>query len=426
MGLGLYIISELPKKGIFKKAIPEKEIFILIATELKKSLPPVFQNKYFSTTQDNKTLSVFLHPSEESVRFEIDNNTLTCSAKTNSAGPGYHAYLVETLETIGKKLNLQWIWKNADGDIGDETSYFETRDFSKLQDEMLVWLKQVAEYFNSLTDYTKLMLSMPLNYHVEGDYFAISSLGYWNKEWFERINKKNITDLYDDGLAFFPWWNKGFDSEFFLKSALVTAWVDLDWRTAFSDEDQMKCEFVLDCFSEAKSLNPDIALPLKEIEEIRQNLDKSLYPSVPKPEGIGFKRRIMKQNLTGKWTGLIPGYFYCDMENEQSTIVYWFNDRTIRGSSYEISGKNGKVISVDEILNDQPTREGLIYFDDGTQKGWAEITKNQENVEEYWMLSGRMAIPGHLSFLTICYNNENDKEWAIETWKTVRMSMPSE
>ncbi len=291
---------------------------------------------------------------------------------------------------------------------------------------MLEWLKQVAEYFNSLTDYTKLMLSMPLDYYVEGDYYAISSLGYWNKEWFERINQKNIIDLYDDGAAFFPWWNKGFDSEFFLKSALVTAWVDLDWRTAFSDEDQKKCEFVIDCFNEAKRLNFEIELPLKEIEQIRQNLDKSLYPSAPNPEGIGFKKRFMKRNLTGKWTGLIPGYFYCDMENDQSTIVYWFNDRTIRGSSYEISGKDGKVISADKILNDQPTREGLIYFDDGTQKGWAEITQNQENVEEYWMLSGRMAIPGHLILVTICYKNENDWDWAIETWKTVRMSVPSE
>jgi len=82
-----------------------------------------------------------LHPAEEDVRFFVDDHDyLICSARTSSAGPGYHAFLVELLEMIQGPAKISWIWDDEEKEFMDETTYFSKRDFNTLQMEMVVIL----------------------------------------------------------------------------------------------------------------------------------------------------------------------------------------------------------------------------------------------------------------------------------------------
>lgn len=129
MGIGICITSEILKDGLFKKPIKQNKLFDAILAALKSSLPVELQKSVFSSTIELNCMNVELHPAEEPVEFTIDNGTLKFSAKTNSAGPGYHAYLVDTLETVERQLGLTWNWSDGSDDMGDETSFHSTRDF---------------------------------------------------------------------------------------------------------------------------------------------------------------------------------------------------------------------------------------------------------------------------------------------------------
>ena len=61
------------------------------------------------------------------------------SAKTSSAGPGYHAFFISCLDQIEKRLGLAWNWSEDErvgGEPTDETCHALSRDFSALQSDM--------------------------------------------------------------------------------------------------------------------------------------------------------------------------------------------------------------------------------------------------------------------------------------------------
>ena len=60
---------------------------------------------------------------EEEISGYWEDDMLVIQAKTNSAGPGYHAYVCELIDGIGI----------APARVEDESGYFETRDFDTLK-----------------------------------------------------------------------------------------------------------------------------------------------------------------------------------------------------------------------------------------------------------------------------------------------------
>src|ERR1044071_3478953 len=52
--------------------------------------------------------SVLLFPIEEPLELWLGEDRLWCSAKTSTAGPGYHAHVVEFLDLIAEDLGVGW------------------------------------------------------------------------------------------------------------------------------------------------------------------------------------------------------------------------------------------------------------------------------------------------------------------------------
>jgi len=105
MGLGIYI----------KAQVSTPIQFSAIQDCITNNISGLFKD-FLSFSLSENSLYVTLHPCEETVIFEYVNNDLICSAKTNSVGPGYHAYLVELIEKIAIDLGIPWSWNLEEGE----------------------------------------------------------------------------------------------------------------------------------------------------------------------------------------------------------------------------------------------------------------------------------------------------------------------
>ncbi len=146
MGLGIHVGAEIPRKGILKRILPNQDIFDLIEylaiSFLKKNTLD-----HACSTRNEEVLYLSFHPSEEDVYFyATDDNDIVCSAKTSSAGPGYHALLIELLDYIDQNSDISWIWESEESEYQDETGYYFHRDFQKLQIAMAEQLHAIATH----------------------------------------------------------------------------------------------------------------------------------------------------------------------------------------------------------------------------------------------------------------------------------------
>ena len=81
-------------------------------------------------------------PIEEAVRFEQKKNEVYLSARTSSAGPGYHDYLAGLLDEL---ISIEDLVATEKPEHLDETGYWVERDFLALQAEMSKYFHMVAQ-----------------------------------------------------------------------------------------------------------------------------------------------------------------------------------------------------------------------------------------------------------------------------------------
>ena len=180
----------------------------------------------------------------------------------------------------------------------------------------------------------------------------------------------------------------------------------------------------------AKQQDSRIDLPQAEIEELASIMSKAddSRPQPPRQQGIGYRRHVMRHQLSGGWSLCFPGYYYEATEDDGSQLIYWFGNRTIRFSSFTASGKD----STDPVSKDvlgSPNKEKadgseIVDLDKDHVPGWAALRRTSEDGDEFWILQGKSACSNSLAVITICYVDPADKGWAIETFKTIMHPLP--
>jgi hypothetical protein len=266
MGLGITIKANL------NAAIHFSTIQECIANNTKG----LFKD-FLSFSESENAFYVTLHPCEETVSFEYVNGNLICSAKTNSVGPGYHAYLVELLEKIGTELLITWKWNLEEGEeyFLDETDYYHHRDFKQLQLEMLKWLKAVAKSFTDEADNEQCMFTMPLGYpRMKRNYFAVSPLGFWTRELFKKIADSEVDELEWAGQDFFIWWNKEDDAQFYKKTGIALLNVECPWRYPADDKEKKLLSNIDNCFWMVTKLDMQVDLPFTDWATVKNFLNE--------------------------------------------------------------------------------------------------------------------------------------------------------
>lgn len=410
MGLGINIKGEL--------STPIQ--FSTIQDCVTNNVSGLFKN-FLSFTDSENAFYMTLHPCEETVSFEYVNDNLICSAKTNSVGPGYHAYLVELVEKIGKDLQIQWTWDLEEGEeyYADETDYYSHRDFKQLQFEMLKWLKALAKSFTEEGTNDRCMFTMPLGYPgMKRDYFGLSPMGIWTRESFKKIAESDVDELEWAGQAFFIWWNKRDDDQFYKKTGIALLNVECPWHYPADDREKKLFSNIDNCFELAKQLNPMIDLPFTDWATVRNFLNEE-DADIPETD-FGFKKHLMTFALPGKWMIDLPGNLYYTVD--ENTEVYYDHDRNVRSICYTRNdGKTDQEYADDFFkTKDNAGAEFLASSTDIAGKAVVYYKMDKEVEQEYWILQGVRVKGKKFVFSTICYPSEDFKQWAIDTWNSIR------
>jgi hypothetical protein len=145
---------------------------------------------------------------------------------------------------------------------------------------------------------------------------------------------------------------------------------------------------------------------------------------------VGYRRRPVRVLLPGGWNIRIPGSFSETFE-EEGAFLAWDEARNIRVSSFSLSreehqGHAHDLPSPEQLLEDDPDAElppaveDLGRWSDDEHLGAGKIFRDEEDGEAYWVLMGKVAAEGRLALCTVCYADQSDRAWAVETWKSLR------
>lgn len=390
MGLGISVV--LSKQNLFsflKSTLDARAV----ATQF---LGVAQRNKYFGrlatlVESEPSRATVLLVPIEEAVEFVQLGQHVLMSAKTSSAGPGYHAYLIDRLEELAALAKLTI---TETGEHFDEAGYFSSRDFAHLQNEMDAICEAQADLVGKYSD-TKFQLSMPVDGAPLGiDALALTSQGPRNLEFFQG-----------DKLAerFFPWWDEGLTGRSALGLAKALLWTEYPWRKSQEpDEEHLEAAIAL-----LLELADGAEVDALEVEFSRARANQN----PPEPIGPGYRRCDFDRQIGGNWTIRVPGYFSRSFEDGNST--FWFNDREVHAATFSVSTVDGKLIDPfeEDGLDFLGEENGLIY------KARCEPFE-RDGFGGFKLWGGAYDNSGFV-FVTIVFSETSDEEWARMTLRSL-------
>jgi hypothetical protein len=359
---------------------------------------------------------------------------LVASAKTSTAGAGYHQHVCDLLYDLGKVLDVSWDPPASDGDTGDETGYFLTRDRNVLENEMMVWLRQVAGICleQIAQGYTSPMLSMPIGHTYPQHKGVVTPMGVRDESWLRKVASDPR-----NGLDVFPWWSDGINAGFFRGRALYRMWTNVCWRTPVSDHEAARLRQIHQDLEEAHKRDPSLSLPWREWIEIIEFAGSDPYAEfVPDEElvrdiqgrtnersrepDIGYRRLPVRSYLTGGWSIEIPGIMAEKWEEDGRTWSAWDGHRTVWFTSFSYSRGKEAVPSADETLGYASIKQGdRIEFRHNSLKGCAVWLPYEEEGKALWNLQAFAAAPGALALCNFYLEDEADQDWAIGIWHTL-------
>jgi hypothetical protein len=419
MGLGLYITASIQPEGFLFKRMPTRQELL---DRLQTAIPAAIADKRLCEllwmAVEDETLLVGLHPAAAPVRFAFADETLCCEARTSGAGPGYHAFLVELLHTLGQKCRLRWQWEGAG--IGDETGFALHKDFARLQTAMLDELKALcASLVEKDGDGWKVGLAMDYPVPAEDVPFAMTALGPRTREWVATTATADGAALQAAGAAFFPWWGPAADAAFWRSTALALCWVDLPWHPPIDEEEQGLYQLALTCLEIAAESGAP-ALPDQLVPELRKMAAASAdAPPVPDAAGIGYRRRPLAFALPGLWKITVPGYYYAHIEAQREEYVFAYGAREVTALTLTVASRSENAAFEERLLQNMKALSGeaeLRKFQRGTLIGRAALGRDADG----WALLGYVAASNNMAVVNILFPTEDEQEWALGVWQSLR------
>lgn len=427
MGLEINAKAEIPRGRLLKRRPGRDALWAGIREAIETLVDDSLSGRLLSFGTYQHSLYVGCHPAGQPVEFLWSpEGTVSVAVKTSTAGPGYHALVVELLDAVSHRCGLDW-GLGASGENLDETDYARHRDFRRLQTAMAGFLRGLCRTFVEVGSgqSNPVAINMPLGYPtLRGDPTIVTPMGPFSLAWFQATAKADEPGLSAAAERFFPWWHEGRDAHFWLNCGLVMAWSQLPWHPPVSEEETAEYQLALDCFAKARQLNPELARPEREVQEIEDLLvQRPERPTPPPRDGIGFRRRQMCHRVTGAWTIELPGYYYQQTGEDEAECSFWFGDRAIHVCSLAVERNDGQPARPEELLPRKDPKAlrhaEVIDFDAGHLKGWASIRRTEDAGERGWSLQGTVAAESSLCVVTISYKDPADREWAIAAYRSV-------
>lgn len=415
MGLGLRLNAKAPRRRLLPLRLGVEAVVrrisdasFQLAARFGEPLP-----RWRTTHLGESSLSVSLVPHAGNVELQISKEGIVGSARTYSAGPGYHALVVELLDAVGEELGVTW---TAGEEGGDDTGYFEHRDFATLQAEMARWLYGLAGLLGerAAQGRTGFVLDLPTDDVPHLRTFAASVLGEWTEEWFASLQDTHGGTLFERCAEFFPWWEQGLTAPTLEKLALATCWVDVPWTAPRTEAERDAYQSAIVCIERARALGG--AASLDAVETELRRLRDAESEEEPAETGIGFRRRPMTRPLTGRWTIELPGYYHTRVEGDAGERVYSFRDRSVRARSvrFQPRGEPPQTLlrRVSPVQDPVPLPVAADHLAGHFGTEWSDA-------ERRFVMQASIVKADGACHLTIGFAREADGEWARNIASTV-------
>jgi hypothetical protein len=374
------------------------------------------------TAEGLSALFAQLHPAAESVEFRLDGEHLVVSAQTSTVGPGYHADLCELLHALGEQLPITWDPPDEDGDTGDETDYFLTRDRAALEQQMLLWLSRVLELLHERgKEFTGLQMSMPTapRYHGPPGAFLLTQTGPRSREWVEAAMADPRV-----GIDAFPWWAPGKGAATELGRVRVHQWMDVRWHPAETDEEERLGRELLGRLAKAYRLEPGLDYPWRAWERLHDEVvdaeDDDLSEMVrararQAPAGpLGYREDEVEEPLPGGWTLTIPGSFSLEID-EEGTWSAWEDGASIWATAFVLpEGADAVELPVGDSLPESSAPVVLEELEEASVSYCAFSNTFLDEGERYWQVQAQLLSEGRLLLLTVVVPEEDQLDWARE------------
>ncbi|WP_300366386.1 hypothetical protein [Brachyspira sp.] len=336
-----------------RRVIPSQDrLFKAIVSSLNEvNINPLVMISEFSIIEDGSTLIYSFHPSADPIYFEFKTDTLFITISTGSFGAGYHKFIVGVLDRIARRLDIEL---KEDAVHKDPSGYFRNRNFEELK----------KFFINSLADYSKMlithhdngfsnfMISMPYDYPIiEKEYFALSSLGYWGKNWFTDFIDADETARFAMAGDFFLWDTEEMNAKFWFKSFISMIWLYFPFREAIGAKEKTMYKKIMYSFQEAYKKDANLRYPWDILIDISHYLDdvnlakfiegkKNIHQ--PNME-IGFRLENARYSIAAGFTIVLPMRMNV-FKNDKSLIEFKDINMYIAMQVYSFANEETDVI----------------------------------------------------------------------------------
>lgn len=390
-------------------------------------------------SEDKPVLLVSLHPTPPPVEIRLGaSGKVRVEAITHAAGPGYHAYLCDLLRQMAEEFEMEAEPPEARNDPG---GYFSTRQREPLEQHFLRWLGGAcAGIASKVTGWpVQLGLSMAHKFQAPGE--VLTPLGPRDRQWVEQV----AADA-QRGREFFPWWVPSPDAAFYRNRALVRMWCEFPWRPPLTEAEGELADGIAADLATAFKLDPSAEMPWPEWLELLAAIEgdregftvtpddrvlsielwKRTDPVPPKPgvPPIGYRRHAVRERLCSGWSIEAPGDFAREWEDAR-TWTGWNGSRTVWFQELGFAKPDGTTPGAQEALmvgrRSLPEGERLTDWTKGSVLGEAVFGPHaDDDGRTVWRLSGLAAVPGRLVLCNIYVEDATDRDWAVNTWRSLR------
>jgi hypothetical protein len=292
-------------------------------------------------TEEN-WLTVSLHPVAGDVLFAWeDDGRVVASAKTSITGPGFHAKALDLMDFIHARTGLAWDWTNA-----DLTGYRTNADFHQLQTRMADHARRLMFTLSTQPQADGASLSIHLDPELPVCDLPNHVLTPMGPASIKQVNSLINPDD-DQAMAYatniYPWWEKGITPQVVRNTAVSLMWTDIPWRPPEDDEEREVMHLVKDCLEYAQSQPHALPIPTHEFHELTQALNtpaNTPFPE-PRPDGIGYRRKICTWQLGSGWTLQLPGHWHADITDTGQATVFKYRDKQVFCTRLDMTPKPG-------------------------------------------------------------------------------------
>lgn len=343
------------------------------------------------------------------IRFEISDSLLEISSQTSLAGPGFHKCAVEIIEDLGKRMNLQF-------DINDPTDYCNTRAFMQLQ----------KEHTNDLQNLLASLVKEREEKHSDAsEYIA------WNQPWYPTEQYEFVTNYGSFSLkqmkdivtgdnfeefakSQFIWFDEGKSALYYKQMALYYLWNEYKWRKPISKEEARVAMLIVKNLEMARMANNEIELPSQVWQQIcaysgMPYLNMNEYADLDDSQ-IGYLKHPVHFLFPMDYGLKLEGTYDRSLGKDGSIILADLG-RTVKVKVVP-EMTPGNIMDprrMLETIDYQEEYDGSIYI--------AQFLKENSQHGPLNILHGYIQSFASYAEVTIIYQEDADKEWALSVMK---------